>query len=82
MSKLDIIRAWKDEEYASSLTDVQRAMLPENPAGLVELTDQDLQTAAGGTTITITLDSLCFSLMFSCITLGCTVTITIAEIQA
>jgi mersacidin/lichenicidin family type 2 lantibiotic len=81
MSKLDIIRAWKDEEYANSLTDVQRAMLPANPAGIIELTDQDLHAAKGGTTITITLDNLCFSLMFSCITLGCTVTITIADMQ-
>ncbi|HEU4511202.1 MAG TPA: mersacidin/lichenicidin family type 2 lantibiotic [Pyrinomonadaceae bacterium] len=66
MSKLDIIRAWKDEEYANSLTDVQRAMLPENPAGFVELTEQDLAQTAGGTLFTI--DIMC-SLMFSCITL-------------
>jgi mersacidin/lichenicidin family type 2 lantibiotic len=82
MSQLDIIRAWKDEEYANSLTDTQRAMLPQNPAGLIELTDQDLDSAAGGITpITLyTLDSLCFSLMYSCITLGCTVTIGVSEI--
>ena len=65
MSKLDIIRAWKDEEYANSLTDVQRAMLPQNPAGFIELADQDLAQAAGGTFLT--MDIIC-SLMLSCIT--------------
>lgn len=84
MSKLDIIRAWKDEEYANSLTDLQRAMLPQNPAGIIELSDQDLDTAAGGTTLIplITLDDFCASLMFSCITLGCTITIGITEVEA
>jgi len=81
MSKVDIIRAWKDEDYANSLTDVQRAMLPQNPAGLIELSDHDLSRAEGGTTILYTLDAFCFSLMFSCITLGCTITIGAEEIQ-
>ncbi|CCF85508.1 mersacidin/lichenicidin family type 2 lantibiotic [Nitrolancea hollandica] len=48
MSKLDIIRAWKDEEYRLSLDETERALLPANPAGLVELTDVDLDQAAGG----------------------------------
>ena len=30
---MDIIRAWKDEEYRLSLTEEQRALLPDNPAG-------------------------------------------------
>jgi len=82
MSQLDIIRAWKDEDYVNSLTDVQRAMLPQNPAGIIELTDQDLDEAAGGTTLIplLTLDGFCQSLMYSCITLGCTITIGINEI--
>lgn len=84
MSKLDIIRAWKDEEYANSLTDVQRAMLPQNPAGIIELSDQDLDQAAGGTTLIplLTLDNFCISMMYSCITLGCTITIGTIEIEA
>ena len=49
MSKIDIIRAWKDEEYRQSLTDAERAALPENPAGKIELTDADLGAVAGGT---------------------------------
>ncbi len=84
MSKLDIIRAWKDEEYANSLTDVQRAMLPDNPAGIIELSDRDLDSAAGGQELIplLTLDDFCISLMYSCITLGCTITIGISAIEA
>ena len=49
MSDIDIIRAWKDEEYRKSLTDEQRACIPPNPAGMMELSDQDLGAVAGGT---------------------------------
>ncbi len=85
MSKVDIIRAWKDEEYVNSLTDIQRAMLPQNPAGIIELTDEDLHNAAAGNlqvpvTVTFSVDAFCQSLMYSCITLGCTVTIGMNEI--
>jgi mersacidin/lichenicidin family type 2 lantibiotic len=44
MSTLDIIRAWKDEEYRLSLGEAA----PAHPAGLVELTDADLELVAGG----------------------------------
>ncbi len=46
MSTLDIIRAWKDEEYRASLSEEQRALLPAHPAGLIELADAEL--VAGG----------------------------------
>jgi mersacidin/lichenicidin family type 2 lantibiotic len=49
MSDIDIIRAWKDEEYRKSLTDEQRASIPPNPAGKMELTDMDMSAIAGGT---------------------------------
>jgi mersacidin/lichenicidin family type 2 lantibiotic len=48
MSNLDIIRAWKDEEYRMGLSEDQRKLLPEHPAGLVELVDTDLNIVAGG----------------------------------
>ncbi|EDX76037.1 hypothetical protein MC7420_5471 [Coleofasciculus chthonoplastes PCC 7420] len=48
MSNLDIIRAWKDEEYRNSLSDEQRAQLPENPAGMIELSDEDMGAISGG----------------------------------
>ena len=49
MSPEDIIRAWTDEEFYLGLSDEQRAILPANPAGLIELTDDDLSALAGGT---------------------------------
>ena len=50
MSKIDIIRAWKDESYRSSLGEAERALLPENPAGPVELGDEELMGAGGAST--------------------------------
>jgi mersacidin/lichenicidin family type 2 lantibiotic len=47
MSHLDIIRAWKDEEYRLSLSEEQHAVLPEHPAGLIELADEDLDDVSG-----------------------------------
>lgn len=47
MSKQDIIRAWKDEEYRNRLGTAELRALPENPAGMVELTDIEMEAAAG-----------------------------------
>lgn len=47
MAYLDIIRAWKDPKYRLSLSDDERALLPENPAGLIELTDAELGGVSG-----------------------------------
>lgn len=49
MSHADIIRAWKDEEYRLGLSGPERAALPENPAGLLDLTDADLDVAGART---------------------------------
>jgi mersacidin/lichenicidin family type 2 lantibiotic len=49
MSYRDIIRAWKGKEYQRSLSEEQHVVLPESPAGLIELEDVDLDNAAGGT---------------------------------
>ena len=48
MNPLEIIRAWKDEEYLMSLGETERAALPENPAGVVELDGAELEGQAGG----------------------------------
>lgn len=45
---IDIARAWKDEEYRNSLTPEQLAKLPPNPAGEVELSEDDLDDVNGG----------------------------------
>lgn len=47
MSPRDIIRAWKDQDYRDSLSEAERAALPEHPAGAAELTDADLAGVAG-----------------------------------
>ena len=57
MSKVDITRAWKDDEYFLSMSEVERALVPDNPAGLIELDDEDLSGAAGGTTFSVTIGS-------------------------
>ena len=49
MRKKDIIRAWKDEEYRQSLSEDDRKLLPQNPAGFMELSDAELGGVAGGT---------------------------------
>lgn len=63
---MDIVRAWTDEEYRLGLSEEQRALLPENPAGLMELSDDDLQNIVGG--------SLCHNTVVChntvCITVG------------
>jgi mersacidin/lichenicidin family type 2 lantibiotic len=48
MNTENIIRAWKDEGYRLSLSTAERVLLPDNPAGLIELTDADLEHIAGG----------------------------------
>lgn len=45
---VDVVRAWKDEEYRSSLTPEQLVALPPNPAGEIEMTDAELEQASGG----------------------------------
>ena len=48
MSSHNVIRAWKDAAYRNSLTEAERAAIPANPAGAVELSDADLGKVAGG----------------------------------
>jgi len=50
MSPNDIVRAWKDEEYFSNLNASDRAGLPADPAGAIEISDRDLGDVSGGTT--------------------------------
>jgi mersacidin/lichenicidin family type 2 lantibiotic len=47
MTKSNLVRAWKDEEYRLSLSEAERALLAENPAGSLELTDAELEMVAG-----------------------------------
>ena len=48
MKKKDVIRAWRDGEYYSSLSNEQRAALPESPASVIDLGDDALASISGG----------------------------------
>jgi len=48
MSNKNIIRAWKDPVYRNSLSESERAALPANPAGAIEISDADLGKISGG----------------------------------
>ena len=49
--KFDIIRAWKDESYRASLSTEEQALLPENPAGALELGDAELEAIHGAANV-------------------------------
>lgn len=44
--KLDIARAWKDEQYRQALSEDQRNALPVNPVG--ELSEAEMEMVCGG----------------------------------
>jgi mersacidin/lichenicidin family type 2 lantibiotic len=67
MSHRNIIRAWKDEEYRLSLRRDGARFLPDHPAGLVELPDEQLNVVAGG--VTVWISSACCSV--GCRTIAC-----------
>lgn len=54
MNASDIIRAWKDAAYRASLSAAQRAALPANPAGMIELSETELDSVVGGAKSTST----------------------------
>lgn len=47
LSGKDVVRAWKDAEYRESLCAEERAALPNHPAGLVDLSDAELEAVCG-----------------------------------
>src|ERR1700682_2847178 len=48
MSRTNIVKAWKKPAYRNSLSQAERAALPANPAGGIEISDADLGKVAGG----------------------------------
>jgi mersacidin/lichenicidin family type 2 lantibiotic len=64
MSPKDVIRAWKNEEYAASLSPAEASALPENPAGNIELRSH--RNTRG-----ITLFHLCNSIVIECSASNC-----------
>jgi len=63
MKDLDIVQAWKDPEYRQSLSEAERALLPDHPAGLIELAESELNLAGGAlprpTQVRITCSNEC-----------------------
>ena len=47
MKKDEIIRAWRDQDYFLSLSDEQRSLLPANPIGMIELSQDSLTNVLG-----------------------------------
>lgn len=66
--KVDVVRAWRDEEYRDSLTEEERANLPENPAGLADVSDSVLRSVAGGCG-TYKYSDACMTIFDGCSTL-------------
>jgi len=46
MTPDQIVRAWKDADFGAAPSDT--SMLPPNPVGAIELADDDIGLAAGG----------------------------------
>ena len=52
MTKVDVIRAWKDPVYRAGLSREEIAGLPCHPSGLMELNEEQLKMASGNATLT------------------------------
>jgi mersacidin/lichenicidin family type 2 lantibiotic len=48
MSNVDVVRAWKDPEYRRNLSKAELQLLPEHPAGLIELSPSECSDVSGG----------------------------------
>jgi mersacidin/lichenicidin family type 2 lantibiotic len=48
MSRNRIIRAWKNPAYRDMLAESERALLPEHPAGKIDLSESGLDAVSGG----------------------------------
>jgi mersacidin/lichenicidin family type 2 lantibiotic len=47
MKKNDIVSAWRDEDAFLSMDEQDRAQMPEHPAGIRTLSDQEVEGAFG-----------------------------------
>ena len=43
-----VLKSWRDEQFRQSLPDEVREALPPPPEGIEEMTDEQLEAAAGG----------------------------------
>jgi mersacidin/lichenicidin family type 2 lantibiotic len=54
-----IIRAWKDEEFRRSLPNDVMELLPENPAGVIDLIAAELELAPRPSDLPPTYETVC-----------------------
>jgi mersacidin/lichenicidin family type 2 lantibiotic len=76
MTREQIIRAWKDESYRAGLDAQHIAALPLNSAGFIELGNDELEDAAGASTLAAFSFGCCstgFLSWFTTCTGGCDV---------
>jgi mersacidin/lichenicidin family type 2 lantibiotic len=70
MTKDQVVRAWKDEDYRLGLSKSELSALPQNPAGLVELAEDEMLEARGresfSLAITIALTIEIYSAIATC----------------
>lgn len=66
---IDIVRAWRDEEYRNSLSEAERQSLPANPAGIAAVDDAALRSVSGGA-VTKSVDPTCTTFVGSCVKPG------------
>ncbi len=59
MAGRDVVRAWKNPIYRATLSEEELSRLPSNPAGVAELTDDQLKEASGVAGIIVTTFKTC-----------------------
>jgi mersacidin/lichenicidin family type 2 lantibiotic len=64
--QIDVVRAWRDEEYRNSLTDEERASLPESPAGFATVDDSVLKGITGASGHPTTFVDSCVRPPYQC----------------
>lgn len=64
MTNNEIVRTWKDEDYRLGLGKEELAFVPPHPAGIIELTDEDLAGVEGAETLIICISLASASVSF------------------
>jgi mersacidin/lichenicidin family type 2 lantibiotic len=54
MRKIDVMRAWQDEEYRNGMTEQERSLLPQNTAGNQGESDRPASHVMTGTVVDTT----------------------------
>jgi mersacidin/lichenicidin family type 2 lantibiotic len=67
--QIDVVRAWRDEDYRNSLTAEELSRLPESPAGFATVDDTALRSVAGGA-LSANGNPHCTTIAFSCVKPG------------